>query len=134
MDSKQFLKEMLEAGKKWTGGGGAGITSRVKIEIGLHRYVAGHDFWSFWKAAANAADLDRAGKELTGRLQQAGCSDVPMIGIKVTIDKNVLSRDEPYKADLQEFIPTWQEDAFELLVNHIYEGNLPFSEWFYGKV
>lgn len=134
MDSKQFLDSMLKAGEKWTGGGGSGVIGRIKIEIGLHRYVAGHDFWSFWKAAADAADLDRVGEELTGRLRQAGCSDAPMLGIKVTIAKDVLSRDEPYKADLQEFIPNWQKDAFELLANHIHEASLPFGEWFYGKV
>lgn len=134
MDSKQFLKEMLEAGQRWIGGGGAGIVSQVKVEIGVHRYVTGHDFWSFWKAAANKDDLARVGEEVEARLREAGCNDKPMLGIKVTIHKDVLSRDTPYKAHLQEFVPAWQADAFELLVNHINEANLPFNEWFWGKV
>ncbi|MHC4752871.1 MAG: hypothetical protein ACYTFW_23750 [Planctomycetota bacterium] len=134
MSSKDFLDRMRKAGEKYSGGGGGGVIGRIKVEFGLHRYVAGHDFWSFWKPAADEAELVSVNEELVGRLQKAGCSDNPAFGVKVTIDKNVLGRDEPYKANLQEFIPAWQEDSFEMIMNYLEEANLPTSEWFWGRV
>jgi hypothetical protein len=73
MSSKDFLDRMRKAGEKYSGGGGGGVIGRIKVEFGLHRYVAGHDFWSFWKAAANEAELGNVNEELVGRLQKAGC-------------------------------------------------------------
>jgi uncharacterized protein YukE len=134
MSSRDFINEMIKAGEKYSGVSGQGIISRVKIEFGLHRYVAGHDFWSFWKPCISNKEVDSVGQELQGRLQQAGCTDLPAFGVKVTIDKNVLGRNEPYKADLQEFIPAWQGDSFQMIMDYLDEGNLPMNEFFWGKV
>jgi hypothetical protein len=134
MSSKDFLDRIRKAGEKYSGSGGAGIIGRVIIETGLHRYVAGHEFWSFWKPVLDDKEMDVIGSELSARLQQAGCSDEPVFGIKITVKADVLGRDEPYKSDLQEFVPAWQGDAFELVCDAIEKGDLPIGEIFYGLV
>jgi hypothetical protein len=134
MSSTDFLNKMKKAGEKFSGGGGQGIIGRAKIEFGLHRYVTGHDFWAFFKPTVSESEIDSVGKELQGRLREAGCNDEPAFGIKITIDKNILSRDEPYKADLQEFIPAWQKDGFDLVCDFIDKGSLPMNEFFYGRI
>lgn len=132
-NSSEFLKNLVEAGKALSGGGG-GIVSRVKVEFGFHQYVSGHDYWSFFKPVESQEAMADVKAELVGRLQKAGCGDTPNFGVKVTIDKNVLSRDKPYKTDLQKFIPTWQEDAFQLIYDAIESADLPIGKWFYGRV
>lgn len=134
MSSKDFLDRMRKAGEKYSGGTGAGIIGRVLIETGLHRYVTGHEFWSFWKPVLDEKEIDTIGSELSKRLQEAGCTDEPTFGIKITIKADVLSKTEPYKADLQEFIPAWQEDAFNLICDAIEKANLPVGEIFFGQV
>jgi hypothetical protein len=135
MSSKDFLDRMRKKADDsgYSGGGGAGIVGRMMIEVGLHRYVAGHDFWSFWKPIPDIEEMDVIGQELSARLQEAGSTDVPVFGLKITIKANVMGRDEPYKADLQEFIPEWQADSFELIADSIEKNNLPIGEIFYGR-
>lgn len=132
--SREFLNKMREEGKKHSGGGGAGIVGRVLIEFGLHRYVSGHDFWSFWKPTPDPDDVEDVKQELSGRLQQAGCGDSPNFGLKITIRKDVLGKDEPYKDDLKEFVPDWQEDSFGLVCDAMEQGNLLVHEEFFGRV
>ncbi|MHA1942451.1 MAG: hypothetical protein ACW97P_12155, partial [Candidatus Hodarchaeales archaeon] len=91
MSSKDFLREMKKAGEAYSGGGGQGIVGPIMIEFGLHRYVTGHEFWSFWKATSAPEEVNVIGEELQARLQAAGCSDAPSFGLRVTIKKNVLN-------------------------------------------
>ncbi len=131
--SADFLKRLKEeAEESGYSGGGAGTVARIIIELGLHRYVAGNEFWSFWKPLGDGEnEMARVGKELTDRLKNAGCADSPQFGAKITIKKDAIGRD-PFKADLMEFIPDWQ-DGFELIVDAVNTLALPFNEVFYGR-
>lgn len=134
MSGKNFLDRMKKQADEsgYSGSGGGGTIARILLEVGLHRYVAGHNFWSFWKPIGAAeGEMDRVGNELSERLLKAGSSELPMFGIKITIKKDVIGRD-PFKADLQEFIPDWQ-DGYGLVVDAIKNLDLPIGETFYGK-
>jgi len=133
MSSKDFLKRMKEqAEEAGYSGGGGGTVAKILIELGLHRYVTGHDFWAFFKPLGDGDnEMIRVGEELSARLQAAGCSDKPQLGLKITIFKDALGRD-PFKTDLQEFIPDWQ-DGFELVTDAIETLDLPFGKVFYGR-
>lgn len=134
MSSKDFLKRMKEqAEEAGYSGGGGGTVAKILIELGLHRYVKDHDFWSFFKPLGDGDnEMNRVGEELSARLQKAGCNDNPVFGIKITIKKDVIGRDA-FKKDLEEFIPSWQEDAFGLIFDAVETLDLPFNEIFYGR-
>ncbi len=134
MSNSDFLNRMRKAGEKYSGSGGAGIVGRILIEFGLHRYVTGHEFWSFWKPVIEENEMDIIAGELKARMQEAGNTDEPSFGVKITIKKDILSRTEPYKADLQEFIPAWQKDSFDLIYDAIEKSDLPVNEIFYGRI
>lgn len=131
--SNEFLKQMDKAGEKYSGSGGQGIVGRILIEFGFHRWVSGHEFWNFWKPVAKLEEMDTIADEVNARLLKAGNTEGPSFGIKVTVKKDVLSRDEPYKADLLEFTPKWQ-DGYQLLLGSMETANLPVGEVFYGRV
>lgn len=134
MSSKDFLKRMKEqAEEAGYSGGGGGTVAKILIELGLHRYVKDHDFWTFFKPLGDGDnEMSRVGEELSARLQKAGCNDNPVFGIKITIKKDVIGRDA-FKKDLEEFIPSWQEDAFGLVFDAVETLDLPFNEIFYGR-
>lgn len=133
MSSKDFLDRMRKkADDSGYSGGGGGTVAKILLETGLHRYVANHEFWSFWKPISDDAEMVVIGEELKARLQEAGSTDNPIFGIKITIKKDALGRD-PFKADLQEFIPEWQTDGFELICDAIEKLDLPIGEMFYGR-
>jgi hypothetical protein len=133
MSSTDFLEQMREAGKD-AASGGQGIIGQIKIEFGLHRYVTDHDFWTFWKPIGARDDIDSVEAELIDRLHKAGSNERPNLGVRVTIKKEVLSRDTPYEKDLSEFTTAWQQDGYNLVLDHIESGQLPVGEWFYGRV
>jgi hypothetical protein len=132
--SSDFLKQMREAGEEYSSGDSQGVIGQIKVEFGLHRYVNGHDFWTFWKPVGSKADIERVEAELKGRLQEAGSTESPNFGIRVTIKKEVLSRDTPYERDLSEFTAAWQKDGYSLIMDNLEQGQLPAGEWFYGRV
>lgn len=132
--SKEFLARIREIGKEFSGGGGGGVVSRMIIETGYHRYVDGHDFWSFWKPCnpENKEDCERIAAELNNRLREAGSSDSVSFGFKVTIKKDVLGRDA-WAGNKQEFAPEWQ-DHYNLIEAALEEaGNIPVNEEFWGR-
>jgi hypothetical protein len=129
---KEFLAEMTAEGEKATGGG-AGIVGRVLIQLGLHRFVKDHDFWQFWLVTPEKSEVVRKTAELQERLNQAGSTEKPNFGLRVTIFSDVLGH-APYKKNLDEFIPSWQKEAYGLLAQHVIDANLPIGKEFWGHV
>lgn len=132
---REFLDQMREEGLKATGGGvGLGVVGKVLVQFGVHRFVPGHDFWEFWAEIKKPEEAQAKTAELANKLKEAGVTDSPNFGIRVTVLKDTLSAQAPYKKDLAEFTPQWQADAYKLIEDSLYENDLPISEVFYGQV
>lgn len=130
---ENFLKGMREEGQR-VAGGGSGIVSKVLVEFGLHRYVAGHEFWDFWIPTGSMAEIEPKKVELAAKLQAVGCTDAPSFGVRVTVRKEALSAEQPYKKDLVEFTPQWQADAYGLVEKHLVEVDAPIGTEFYAQI
>lgn len=133
-DLQDFLNEMKEEGKQFSSSGSLGVVSKVLVEFGLHRFVEGHDFWEFWTPVESAKEIKPKGAELAAKLKAAGSTETPSFGVRVTVRKDTLSANAPYKRDLVEFVPQWQSDAFALVEKHLVEADVPIGAEFYGQV
>lgn len=133
MSSKDFLGKMREQAKEGGYVGGGDTVAKILIEAGLHRYVVNHDFWSFWKPLGDGDnEMKRVGEELKARLQEVGCNNSPVFGIKITVFKEVFGRD-PFKADLQEFIPEWQADTIDMISDALDTLGISIGKSFFGR-
>jgi hypothetical protein len=132
MSSSDFIKEMSAEGQK-VSSGGQGVVGRVLLEFGVHSYVEGHGYWDFWTVTKGGSDIPVAFAEVSQRVKEAGGKNRVNFGLKVTLFNDVLGK-EHYKGDLVEFVPKWQEEAYNMVCEAASENGLVFNEVFYGQV
>lgn len=132
---REFLDQMREEGQKATGGGGnLGIVGKVLVQFGVHHFVAGHDFWEFWLKTKTHDEIPIRTAELAEKLKEVGITDSPNFGLRVTVFKDVLSRESPYKDNLVEFTEVWRKETYKVIEDSVFENGLPVGEVFWGQV
>lgn len=134
---REFLDQMREEGRKLSGGSTSlGMVGKVLVQLGFHQYIKGQnqDFWYYWAAVTTFDEMEAKAAEVNGKLRQDGASDNARFGVRVTVFKDVLSSDQPYKKDISEFTAEWQTESFNLVSESIIENDLPLGEVFWGQV
>lgn len=137
MSTKDFLKQMSEAGKKFDSGGGIGCVGRILVEFGFHGYPkvkgSGLDFWFAWRPATDIDDMERAKLDCQAKLNEHKAEVQARFGMKITIFKDAFTG--PYNRDLAEFIPEWSRNGliYNTVLDMLMENEIPVNEVFYGQ-
>jgi hypothetical protein len=127
------LEKLLEAGREHGAVSGGPIT-KILIETAYKGYAPGStDFWQYCKVFHTPEDGARVAEELNARIRKDGGTFDASFGFKITLNKDVLTRDTPYANHLYEFISDYKKADFALVLDAINDNNLPVNKEFWGR-
>lgn len=133
--AQDFLNKMNKAGQE-ASSGGAGIVAQVTVEFGWHRYVAGVEFHAPFTPVKTPDDMLDAKQRCVDFLRENGSSDWPTFGVRTTVHKEEILTGEKrsYAGDLREFVASFQEGAYEIVMQGLADSECPVGSKFWGRV
>ncbi len=133
--AQSFIDQMNKAGKE-ASSGGAGIVAQATVEFGWHRYVEGVDFHAPFTPVKDPDDMLDAKQRCVDFLRENGSQDWPTFGVRTTVHKEEILTGEKrsYAGDLREFVASFQEGAYEIVMQSLADTECPVGSKFWGRV
>lgn len=129
MDSKQFLKEMLEAGEKHGDKPIGKTIGKVRFELGFSGFCAGHSMVSLFRPFQEPGKVAEIKAAVDVHIKGLGGQGGAFLGIKYQVPaENIISFEAEYGKE--GFVQQISEEAdFKEIFDAISDLSIPLNEW-----
>jgi hypothetical protein len=129
MDSKQFLKEMLEVGYRDGDKPISKTIAKVKFQLGYSGFCKGHSMIALFRSYQEPGKSPEVKAAVKAHIKELGGQSEAYLGVKYEVpSENVISFKAQY--DKEHFVRAEdEEDDFKQILDAISELEIPVNEW-----
>jgi hypothetical protein len=129
MDSKQFLKEMLEVGYRDGDKPTSKTIAKVKFELGYSGFCKGHSMTALFRPYQEPGKSLEVKAAVSDHIKKLGGQSEAYLGVKYEVPaENIISFDSQY--DKEHFVRAEdEEEDFKQIMDAIADLSIPLNEW-----